>query len=123
MIQPSLAPDDSLVIEHGTLDRILSLGGEALRPALLAQLLQDFGRLAGSLSTADGAALERAAHELKGLAATIGARSLAEQAARLDSLAAGSSAAVREAMALGLCRQIDALCALLRARQQASSVA
>jgi two-component system sensor histidine kinase BarA len=115
--------DDSLGLDLATLDRMLSVGGEAMRPALIAQLLQDFARLRAALDGQELPSVARAAHELKGLSATIGASALADNAARFDSLAAESSAAVRAAMVLGLGRQIDRLCAILQDRARSSSAA
>lgn len=115
--------DDPLGLDRVMFQRMLSLGGDALRAALIVQLLEDFTRLARALDTPDTEALERAAHELKGLAATIGARALADHAARLDAMAASASPAVRGAMTLGLRRQIDRMCAELRAQRQTTSAA
>lgn len=123
MNQPFPAPEEAQVLDPSTLERVLALGGAGMRQALVAQLLEDFGRLARALEATEPTALERAAHELKGLAATVGARALADHAARFDGLAAQSTPAVREAMALGLRRQIERLCAELRTRGQAPSAA
>ncbi len=115
MITKSATPDDPEGLDRATLSRMLSLGGSAL----VAQLIADFSRLAEALGGSEVDALERAAHELKGLAATIGAKAIVVQdpaahGARFDELAASLPPVVRAAMALGLCRQIDAVCALLR---------
>lgn len=123
MITPMTSFDDTLGLDHATLDRMLAVGGDAMRPALIAQLLQDFVRLRGALEVSDLLSVGRAAHELKGLSATIGAHALAENAARFDSLASECSPAVREAMVLGLGRQIDRLCAILKDRARNSSAA
>jgi len=114
---------DPLEIDREVFQRMLSLGGAALRPALVAQLLDDFTRLGRALDTPDVPALERAAHELKGLAATIGARALAAQAEGLQALAASQSAAVRGSLALGLRLQVDRLCAELQRERQTPSAA
>lgn len=95
------------------MERMLSLGGEAMRPVLVSQLLEDLGRLAGALQSDAIERAGRAAHELKGLAATIGAVGLADQAQRFDALLPEATPAVRQAMALGLRRQIEVLCAAL----------
>lgn len=79
--RPDGAPQP--VIDPAVLDRILGIGDARLREALLDQLLADFRRLAEALSGA-GAGLGAAAHEVKGLAATIGAHRLAHLAKRLD---------------------------------------
>lgn len=123
MITPMTSFDDTLGLDHATFGRMLAVGGDAMRPALIAQLLQDFARLRGALEATELAAVGRAAHELKGLSATIGARALADNAARFDTLASECSPAVRAAMVLGLGRQIDRLCAILQDRARSSSAA
>ena len=85
-----------------------------MRAGLVAQLLADFARIGASLQDEPVERQLRAAHELKGLAATIGARGLARDAVMFDGLATESPAAVRSALALGLRGRIDRLCALLR---------
>lgn len=102
-------------VDLAMLRRMLSLGGDDLRSLLIAQLMADLSRLRLALKAEDPQALHRAAHELKGLCATIGAGALADLAARFDSLAEGLSPAARGAMALGLRLQIDRLIALLQA--------
>lgn len=97
------------------LERMLSLGGSDLRPVLVAQLLADLGRLRAAISTDDPLALGRAAHEIKGLAATIGAHAVAAQAARLDELATSATAQVRAVLAQALQREVDILAAALGA--------
>jgi chemotaxis protein histidine kinase CheA len=75
------------VIDAAVLDRILELGDDRMRVALLDQLRADFRRLAGTLGEDDADAVAAAAHELKGLAATIGAHRLAQLAQRLNTAA------------------------------------
>jgi HPt (histidine-containing phosphotransfer) domain-containing protein len=75
------------VIDAAVLDRILGLGDDRMRVALLDQLRTDFRRLAETLGEDDADAVAAAAHELKGLAATIGAHRLAQLAQRLNTVA------------------------------------
>lgn len=70
--------------DHSVLSGLLEIGDAAMREALCAQLLSDFGRMAEGLDEAEPAAVSRVAHELKGLAATIGARRLADMAQTLN---------------------------------------
>lgn len=121
MITSLSSTEESLGLDRAVLERMLGVGGEALRPALIEQLLKDFMRLRTALAASDPQDARRAAHELKGLAATIGARLLADQAARFDLLVPETTAAVRAAMVLGLARQIDGLCAILGDRSGPSS--
>ena len=116
MIQMSHSLADAVGLDRAQLEQMLDMGGTALRPALLAQLLADFARLATALDSDQLPVLERAAHELKGLSGTIGAAGLSASAARFGELAGASTASVRGVLALGLRRQIDALCAILRAQ-------
>ncbi len=90
-------------------ERVLNTCEPALRPQLLRQIIVDLEQIAARLG---GTSLERqvkAAHELKGLAATIGANLLAKEAARFCALAPESAASVRSALALGLSREITSL--------------
>ena len=121
MITPLASNDDSLGLDRDILERMLGIGGDDLRPALIAQLLQDFLRLRTALGAPEPQDARRAAHELKGLAATIGARLLAEEAARFDHLVPETTPSVRAAMVLGLARQIDSLCAVLGDRSGTAS--
>lgn len=85
MKRPGASRDTA--IDAAVLDQILNIGDIGLRDALLDQLLADFNRIADALSGGQGDRIGAAAHELKGLAATIGAHRLAQLARRLDALA------------------------------------
>jgi HPt (histidine-containing phosphotransfer) domain-containing protein len=113
MTQHALPQTPSTGVDRTTLRHILSMGGDALRTVLIAQLRADLLRLRSALEQDDPAALHRAAHELKGLSATVGARDLADLAARFDLLANGLSSKARGAMALGLRVQIDGVIEVL----------
>lgn len=101
-------------VDHATLQHMLSLGGPAMRPALVAQLRDDLHRLRESLKQQETGRLKQTAHELKGLSATIGATALAQLSARFDELCEGLAPDARNAMALGLRIQIDRLDAILQ---------
>jgi HPt (histidine-containing phosphotransfer) domain-containing protein len=113
MTQHALPQTPSTGVDRTTLRHILSMGGDTLRTVLIAQLRADLLRLRSALEQDDPAALHRAAHELKGLSATVGARDLADLAARFDLLANGLSSKARGAMALGLRVQIDGVIEVL----------
>lgn len=82
----AMQPADRLApaIDPVALTRLFALGDAALRVALCAQLRDDFSRLHAAVGAGDPAAVSRAAHELKGLSATVGAYRLAEIAAIVD---------------------------------------
>jgi HPt (histidine-containing phosphotransfer) domain-containing protein len=82
---PDAGPDAA--IDAAVLDQILGLGDGRLRDALIDQLCADFRRIGAALATNDCDEIGAAAHELKGLAATIGARRLAQLAKRLNTVA------------------------------------
>ncbi len=81
------------------LDRELMLENVAGQHALLAEIIavyrQDVPRLVGELRAAimreDATAIERAAHQIKGVLGTLGAEPAAEAAARLEALGADNS--------------------------------
>lgn len=85
MTSPDGDPDTA--IDAVVLDQILNIGDAGLRHALVDQLLADFQRIAGALNDGTEAEIGAAAHELKGLAATIGAHRLAQLARRLNTVA------------------------------------
>ena len=74
-------------IDPAILEQILDLGDARMRVALLDQLLTDFRRIAEALTQDGWDEVGAAAHELKGLAATIGAHRLAQLAKRLNTVA------------------------------------
>jgi HPt (histidine-containing phosphotransfer) domain-containing protein len=114
MAQTDLPQEPGDGVDRAMLQHMLSLGGDDLRPVLIAQLCHDLQRLRAVLEGGNTAQLRRAAHELKGLSATVGAGALAELSERFDSLADGLTPAAIGAMALGLRLQIDRLIALLQ---------
>lgn len=117
--RPPQAQSDGL--DRATLERMLSLGGSDLRPVLVAQLLADLSRLRAAIGTDDPLALARAAHEIKGLAATIGAHAVADQAARLDELATSATSQVRGVLSRALQQEVDRLAEVLGAGEGRNS--
>lgn len=84
MTVPSAPGDLSADMDRERFERVLSVGGAALRPMLIAQLLDDLSRLQQALGDPLAARPDRTAHELKGLAATMGADALAALAAQFE---------------------------------------
>ena len=78
---------DGTAIDAVVLDQILNIGDDRLRNALLEQLMADFDRISFALTDGPLDKVGAAAHELKGLAATIGAHRLAHLARTLNSVA------------------------------------
>lgn len=80
-------------VDAALLYSVLGMATPAMRRTLLVQLIEDFQRLADTLAALVGddsgaldlQALTRAAHEVKGLSATIGAEALSVQARTLES--------------------------------------
>lgn len=85
-------------IDRSVLEHLFDLGDADLRRALCKQLDTDFLRLFDAIGGGNGADVAKAAHELKGLAATVGAARLAEMARSLDAVAATLSPEGRAAM-------------------------
>lgn len=96
-------------IDTEVLDSLFSMGGDALRGALSAQLVTDFRRLKATLAGEDMTAVARAAHELKGLSATVGANRLADMARSIDAVAEGLPHAALRVVVVPLATEIDAV--------------
>lgn len=94
-------------LDSSVLESLFAMGDDALRVALSAQLQADFLRIREALDNEDGYRVGRAAHELKGLAATVGANRLAEMARSVDSVAAGMPPAALAVIVAPLKREID----------------
>ncbi len=73
-------------IDCAVLERVLSAGGADLRADLLAQIIADLARLEAGLRGSGAERQAIVAHELKGLAATIGATALADLGALFQRL-------------------------------------
>lgn len=102
------------VVDRATLEHLLNVGGAELRPALAAQICADFARLAAAIQGPDGTHVARAAHELKGLAATVGAANLARMADTLNVAAPGLSAGKRRMQVQPVAAGIAAVLAIMR---------
>jgi len=100
-------------IDKAVLERLFAMGDSSLRRALCAQLRADFQRLHQAVLGPDGAAVGRAAHELKGLAATVGAGRLTDLAQALDARAENLGAAARAAIVTPVLHEIEAVLACL----------
>jgi len=85
MTRPDAITDKA--IDPAVLETVLSIGDKPLRDALLRQLVADFHRIAEALAAGSIDQVGAAAHELKGLAATIGANRLARLARTLNTVA------------------------------------
>ena len=102
------APKDTAPGIDGTvLTSLFAMGDDDLRVALSAQLLADFQRIRDALDSEDGYRVGRAAHELKGLAATVGANKLADMARSVDAVAEGMAAPALAVVIVPLQREID----------------
>lgn len=109
-------PDEAQIsrpLDRAVLERVLDLGDAEMRQALCVQLRADFLRLKDAIGGEDDVAVARAAHELKGLAATVGADRVASMARSLDSVAATLAPAARVAMVVPLQHEVDAVLTVL----------
>ena len=106
MTQPN-APERDTAIHGATLQSLLSLGSPHMARQLLAQLTADFHRIGRALQSDDTSAVDRAAHELKGLSATVGANRLAGLAQVFDAAAANLGARARNEYRDQMTAEID----------------
>lgn len=103
-------PDASRpAIDLDVLESLFAMGDDALRAALSAQLWADFTRLRQALQAGGALEVGRAAHELKGLAATVGAQRLADMAQSVDAVAEGMPPAMLAALVAPLVKETDAV--------------
>lgn len=93
--------------DRRVLEAALAFAGPEDRPAILAQMLDDLTRIGAVLSDGQPTAQLRAAHELKGLAATIGAVRLADMAALMQQ--PQQAEAARTALCMAMCAQVGQL--------------
>ena len=113
---PDSDPEAGPAVDEPVLTSLLRMAGADMRVALLDQLVADLVRLDRELAVDDPVAVARAAHEAKGLGATIGARRLAQLAQNLNSLAPRLGLAGTAAMAATVRLELDAVLAALRQR-------
>lgn len=102
-------PRNATALDAKTLETLLNIGGSEMRTLLCAQLAIDFQRLHDAIDTDNAADMARAAHELKGLAATIGAERLATMARSLDKVADELGPEARTPMIRTLQREVAAV--------------
>lgn len=107
-------PTNTPALDMAVLESLFALGDSALRKELSAQLRTDFERLHAALATDDGYRIGRAAHELKGLAATVGAARLAQLAQAVDPIAEGLASAALAVVAKPLRTEIELVLEQLR---------
>ncbi|MCB1391471.1 MAG: Hpt domain-containing protein [Rhodobacteraceae bacterium] len=100
-------------LDRAVLESLFAMGDESLRRALGAQLREDFLRLRGALASDIAHEIGRAAHELKGLAATVGAGRLAQMARSVDDVAQGMAAPALAVIVVPLRAEVDAVIACL----------
>lgn len=110
-------------IEPAALDRLFRLGDATLRVALCAQLRDDFTRLRAAVGQPCTVTAARAAHEVKGLAATVGAFRLAEIAAVVDIRAEAMGDEARALVVAQLRTELDSVLAELARAAQGGAVA
>ena len=100
-------------LDHATLSRLFDLGDASLRVALCAQLRDDFTRLHAAVGADCPIAITRAAHEMKGLAATVGAFRLADIATIVDTRAKAMGETARTLVVAQLRDEVSAVLAQL----------
>lgn len=110
---PILPPEIEPVVDLSVLGRLVDLGDLAMRRALCEQLVRDFRRIEEGLAVNQPAQVAAAAHELKGLAGTIGALRLADMAQSLHRTAGTISARALGAVALPVRSEISRVLIIL----------
>lgn len=88
------------VVDLSVLGPLLEMGNAELRRALCQQLVADFRRIDAGLNHELSARVAAHAHELKGLAGTIGAHRLADMARSLHATAGMVGPSALEALVL-----------------------
>ncbi len=100
--------------DQSILTELLGVGGAEMRRELCEQLTNDFRRIARMMDTDERHDLAAASHELKGLAATIGASRLAENAQTLNSIAGSADGVVLTIMSKQIRQEIGQVLDALR---------
>jgi len=85
-------------IDRAVFDQLFSFVDDDMRRELLTQICKDFERLLDALSAHSGRELARSGHEIKGLAATVGARALAAAGERLQMMGEMADPALLETL-------------------------
>jgi hypothetical protein len=115
-------PADNLALDITVLEQVLSFGDMSVRGTLLAQLAEDFQRLASAIDVTDPLAVAAAAHELKGLSATIGANRLSGMANTLNGSAERLSEADRAMLLRTLLAELGTVLASIRSFGKAQTL-
>jgi len=100
-------------IDQSILTGIFEIGDETMRLALCEQLLSDFRRMANGLEGAEPVIVAKIAHELKGLAATIGAQRLADLAQTLNKAAESVSPSALAVLTFPVRQEIEGVLVVL----------
>ena len=110
-----MVPEDFMmtdnIIDSKLLAEFLAMGGPEIRAFLLSQIQTDLCRCRAVIAAQQGnigdlSALRNAAHEMKGLAATIGAVNLAQSAENVERLCAAGDTAQLEPLLPVLAQQV-----------------
>lgn len=100
-------------IDQSVLSSILDFGDDSMRRALCDQLESDFRRMAHGLENAEPVVVAKIAHELKGLASTIGAQRLADLAQTLNKAAESVSPSALAVLTFPVRQEIGGVLAVL----------
>ncbi|KPQ07715.1 MAG: HPt domain protein [Rhodobacteraceae bacterium HLUCCA12] len=124
MNQNPLFDDDAASVardfDQTILSGILDIGDDAMRRDLCAQLLSDFRRMTAGLDESEPVMVSKIAHEIKGLASTIGAQRLAALAQTLHHSAEQVSAGALAVLVLSVSQEMDRVVSVLEAAERAS---
>lgn len=99
--------------DQSILTSIFDIGDEDMRRALCDQLLSDFRRMANGLDGAEPVVVAKIAHELNGLASTIGAQRLAGLAQTLNKAAESVSPSALAVLTFPVRQEIDGVLTVL----------
>jgi len=108
-------------VDLALFDRMLSVGGAELVASLAMQLLADFERIWLDLHDQEPGRQRAATHELKGVAATIGATDLVDLAILHEVSLHTPSRSDLDWQRQAMRERITAVCALLRSRAGAAA--
>lgn len=115
--------ESKAALDAQALDTLLDIGGAELRVALGTQLTADFSRLREAINVEETDRLARAAHELKGLAATVGATRLSDMAHSLNMTADTLPKQAQAILVAAVQKEIDRVLAAVSKATQGSSQA
>ena len=112
LLEKNVAPTEQN-IDHSILTGIFEIGDEMMQRALCDQLLADFRRMENGLEGAEPVVVAKIAHELKGLAATIGAQRLADLAQTLNKAAESVSPSALAVLTFPVRQEIEGVLSVL----------